>query len=81
MNTYAQCRLSRGSESQISWLPSKFATVGTLVDLDEPHPKDAKLKVRDKGWTVVEIFPGHRTEQDVSDRSRDYKNTRKASDV
>ena len=69
---YVQCRLARGSARQTAWIPEKFARVGRLVRLTEAG-------VSENGWQVAGI--GTRlAEDDVRERSRDYLQTRKASD-
>ena len=70
---YVQCRLTRGSARQTAWLPEKFAAVGRTIRLTEGHWSE-------DGWQVAGI--GTRLAEDyVRERSRDYLQTRKASDI
>lgn len=60
---------------QVSWLPKEFAKAGRYV----------KLKERDQwddGWKVTEAYPtAMRTQEEIVERSQDYKKTRRASDI
>jgi hypothetical protein len=72
---YNQCKLQKGNTFQVSWLPKEFAVVGRYVKLKE----DGKW---DNGWQVNEAYlTASRSQEEVVDRSQDYKRTRKASDV
>ena len=52
-----------------SWLPEKFAKVGKYVKLKD-----------DDGWKVVEVFSIMDSKK-VQERSIDYRNQRKVSDI
>ena len=67
---YKQCKLKRENTTTTSWIPVKFAKVGKCV----------KLKDED-GWIVEEVGSLARPYDDVSERSQDYKKTRRASDI
>jgi len=74
---YRQCRLEKktqtGVSEQVSWIPSRYAVVGRILELKEGESWD-------NGWQVISAG----AEQDgayLIDRSQDYKRTRSASDV
>ena len=70
---YIQCQLARGSARQTAWIPEKFARLGRHVRLTEGTWSE-------DGWQVTGI--GTRLAEDyVRERSRDYLQTRKASDI
>ena len=66
---HKQCRIQKGISFQMSWIPEKHAIVGHFV----------KLK-GDDGWQIVKVF-GVMDSKKVQERSIDYRNQRKASDV
>lgn len=70
---FAQVHLAKGNQHQMCWIPVRYATVGRALKLKE---KDGW----DNGWTVVETF-SKMSEEELSERSQDYKRTRKASDI
>ena len=72
MTFYRQCILRRGTTRTTSWIPEKFARQGKYIKLKETDGwKD--------GWLVMEV--GARMSEDqVRERSQDYKHQRKASD-
>lgn len=74
-DTHIQCRLVKGDRTQVSWLPSKFATVGRVVKLS-----DGRTGAWDDGWVVEETYSAMETAE-ANERSRDHTRTRKASDV
>ena len=53
----------------VSWIPQKFAKKGKVLKLYEVD-----------GWKVVEVWDSME-EKEVVERSRDYRNQRKASDI
>ena len=65
-----QCMLRKGNTIQASWIPEKFAKIGKYLKL---HDED--------GWQVVSISDERKSSTDAIERSQDYKNTRKASDI
>lgn len=81
MNYYRQCELRKFYKEEdfehyairVAWIPEEFAKPGRIV----------KIKINgdwDDGWSVVEA--GARAPEDqVLERSQDYKRTRKASDI
>ena len=70
-----QCTLRRGNVHQTAWLEEKEGLkVGAIAELKSEEAD------QQKGWEVVMI--GTRLPAEVvQERSRDYKNTRKASDI
>ncbi len=71
---YRQCLIAKGTRHRTTWLPEKFAKQGKLL----------KIKLDDgwdDGWVVVLAFETRMVESEVSERSQDYKRTRKASDI
>jgi len=66
---HRQCKLQKGITFQYSWIPEKFAKVGNYVRLKD-----------DDGWKVVEVFSTMDSKK-VQERSIDYRNQRKVSDI
>jgi len=73
-----QCTLVKktdfGIKNTMSWIPEKFAELGRLVDIKD----DGKWS---KGWKVGRINHRKQSNTTMLERSQDYKNTRKASDI
>jgi len=68
-----QCILNKGTRTQVAWIPDRKALLGSVVELIDDN-------WREKGWLVSGV--GVRLpESIVRERSRDYVNTRKASDI
>ena len=69
-----QCHLqSVLGEHYHCWLPSKFAIVGKIVDIEADG-------VDLKGYYIREVWTELPTAV-VKERSQDYKKTRRASDI
>jgi len=66
---YCQCKMRKGSTEATSWIPEKFAKKGKYL----------KLK-GDNGWQVISVGTAAE-EKSVLARERDFKKTRKASDI
>jgi hypothetical protein len=66
---HKQCKLQKGITFQMSWIPEKFAKVGKFVKLKD-----------DDGWEVVEVYATMDSKK-VQERSIDYRNQRKVSDI
>lgn len=69
---YKQCWLGREGEKfiHVAWIPEKFAKSGKV------------LRIKDvDGFKVLAIGTARKPEEEVQERSRDFKNTRKASDI
>jgi hypothetical protein len=65
--------LQRNNEFLTTWIPEVFAEVGKVL----------KLKENDRwsdGWKVMKVY-SRRESTEVSERSKDYKKQRKASDI
>jgi hypothetical protein len=74
VQTHTQCLLRRATGStQVSWIPTKFAVEGRILELDEDG--------RSNGWTVKEVWDSPVPSAYVFARERDFKNHRKATDV
>ena len=73
MTTMTQCRLERNGSYQVSWIETKYAKKGRVVNLKEGDEWD-------RGWTVM-IVGSTLPAETVMARQRDYKNHRKATDV
>jgi hypothetical protein len=71
---HIQCKLRRGNTVQTTWIPSKIAVVGNIVNLKEADGS------WDDGWEVLETYTGLEWAV-LNERSQDYKRTRKASDI
>lgn len=56
---YKQCRLQRDNETQVTWLPEKFAKKGKVLRLNHTN-----------GWIVMEVWASA-TEEFVLARERD----------
>ena len=69
--TYQQCRMTKDNREHIAWIPSEFAQVGKVIDIDGLG----------KGWTVT-VATNHKIDNKAADSmSQMYKKTRKASDI
>jgi len=66
---HRQCKLKKGNIYQVSWIPEKYSKIGKYL----------KLK-NDDGWQVIKVN-SIMDSKEVSKRSIDYKNQRKASDI
>jgi hypothetical protein len=73
------CHLKRKTKDSTkltaSWLPDKFSKVGKYVKLKK---EDGSWE---DGWQVESASSFTKTSVEVSKRSQDYKNQRKASDI
>jgi len=85
--TMTQCQLIRTSwktpknrhvETQMLWIPTKFATEGRHIGLREKTVQGGAYW--DEGWVVDKIFTTMPSSY-VLERSQDYKKTREASDI
>lgn len=74
MAKFKQCVLKKGNVQTTSWIPDKYAKQGKYVKLKENGKWD-------DGWKVMEVGEMAKEEEDVINRSQDYKKTRKASDI
>ena len=67
---YKQCLLRKGDTSYMAWIPEKFAKKGKYVRLRG-----------DNGWEVVFASNLCLEEQEIADRSQDYRRHRRATDI
>lgn len=78
---YKQCTLSKetdqGTAYMVSWIRSRLAVAGKILDRLE----DSDTGIIESGWKVVSVTDPEVEEHIVLSRSRDFKKTRKASDV
>lgn len=69
---YRQCWLGREKQKciHVAWIPEKYAKFGKV------------LKIKDvDGYKVLAVGSVRKPEAEVNERSRDFKQTRKASDI
>lgn len=71
---YRQCVLKKQSVTTTSWLPEKFAKQGKVLKLKNDG-------VWDNGWKVDQVGSRRVLEDEVRERSQDYKHQREASDI
>jgi len=74
MSKHSQVKMSKGTLTQVSWIPADYATKGRLLKLRERGGE------WDNGWIVEDVYATLNTDT-VMKRSQDYKNTREASDI
>lgn len=71
---YIQYDLEKLGVKYTAWLPEEFIT-STNVDI-----KEDGIWTRD--WKIIATYPNSvRTHEQILERSQDYKQTRKASDI
>ena len=76
-----QCTMERkigkeGKSVLTSWIPEKFALKGGVLKL-----KDRSTGDWTDGWVVESVGKQKRTQKEITERSQDYKKTRRASDI
>ena len=73
-----QCMLVKnspaGTRAQMVWIDVQPSDQGRYVDLKVDNDYDPD-------WYIAKVYEPERTKEEVSERSRDYRNTRKASDI
>lgn len=67
---FKQCVLRKNNVVEVAWIPEHFAHKGHILMIKE-----------DDGWEVEFVGKYRMLDEDVSERSQDYKRTRKASDI
>jgi len=73
---YRQCVVRKKSKTMVTWLPVKFAKVGTGIMLKMDSGE------WDTGWKVTAVYVGIELDHGtVEKRSQDYRNQRKVSDI
>lgn len=76
--THVQVNLVKGSQRYTCWVPSHKVKMGSYLELEEVDEKGNKYY--DPDWEVVGL--GKELDSNyVRERERDFKNTRKASDI
>lgn len=70
---YVQCLLTKGRIRQTAWIPEEFSTVGRVVKLKDQGEWGHGWQVSTAGIRLPEAY--------LRERSRDYVQTRKASDI
>lgn len=71
---YIQCSLQNNNVIQMAWIPAKFAKPGTIIRIREN-------KVWSDGWKVVTTYNSMPKNWVENVGSRQYKETRKVSDI
>jgi hypothetical protein len=71
---HVQCKLRCKDSYTTSWIPEKFAKKGNVVSLMNDNYE------WEDGWVVIEVGSKLMTSY-VMERERDFKRTRKASDI
>lgn len=66
--------LTKNGQVDVSWIPTKFANKGKTIKLKQNGD------IWDDGWLVEETYT-KQSAQYLIEHERDYKNTRKASDI
>ena len=81
--THTQCHLRKGNVTQVSWIPSDHAVVGKYVKLKETKINDRGIEedVWEDGWLVITAGGTTFPSKYIQERGRDWKETRKASDI
>jgi hypothetical protein len=72
---HIQVKLRKGTTEMVAWIPRDCAIEGKLVDLDDPEHGPTK------GWTVINVTTTALDSKWVNERSRDYLNHRKTTDI
>lgn len=62
---------SEDGTTTMTWIREDWAVIGKAITLDD----EAKI------FYIIDAYPGLVSEKTLSERSRDYRNTRKASDI
>jgi hypothetical protein len=73
--TMVQCKLQKGIEFQTAWIEKKPGVkVGAIIELK------SEKEGQQFGWEIKEMY-SEMEQSRLNERSRDYLNTRKASDI
>lgn len=77
---FRQCSLDlplkNGVKRTVSWIPEKYAIKGKIIQL-----KKRETDEWENGWVVVMVGTIRLTQDQVTERSQDFKKQRKASDI
>ena len=70
MNYSKQCTLTKGTKSQVAWIPEEFAKLNKFVRLFE-----------EDGWQVMTVGATRVSTDYLLTHEREYLNHRKVTDV
>ena len=73
MSYHRQCKLIKGNDTTVSWIPEKFALKGKYLKLKDNGEWEDGWKVEFVGTKLPTKY--------VIDRSQDHVHQRKASDI
>lgn len=81
--THVQVNLKKNNVHYTCWIPSEGIKVGKVIELEETRLDDKGIsqKYFDGGWEVTGMGDKKLPSAYVLERGRDYKKTRKASDI
>jgi hypothetical protein len=75
MSKHVQCKLRRAPDwFQTAWIPEKHAMKGNVIGIKNENGH------WEEGWEVIEVYDKLDSDY-VMERERDFKRTRKASDI
>ena len=74
-----QCKFKKGNFYTTTWIPKKFAIKGKFVKIK--MIRNYSEIVWEDGWEIIAVYQPSRLSKHIIERSEDYKNTRKASDI
>lgn len=69
---YVQCTMRLGDRRDVAWIPEDCAVIDAVVSFGD---------VPEELWTITTVGDVKLPWSQVNERGRDWKNTRKASDV
>jgi len=80
---YKQCVLERGSTRMVSWIPNHFAKVSKMIKLRRDLTMGCLVGYSEweDGWMIEKVFGPVISRKELDALGRQYKDTRKASDV
>lgn len=67
---YRQCTLTRGTTSEIVWIPEQFAVSGKYLKIKD-----------DNGWQVTHVGTSRTEGSYLKEHERNYLTQRQASDI
>lgn len=71
---YRQCKLQRGTEGDVAWIPEKFAVQDKYLLIE-------KKTGDENGWKVIEVGSNRVDGAYLKEHERNYLTQREASDV
>jgi hypothetical protein len=69
--TYKQCHMAQGTKHHTAWIPTQFAIVDKIVDIDD----------HGKGWVIKTVGSQEISAKQADAGSQAHKKTRRASDI